>query len=131
MKYTVKSLQQFLNESIRAEEAHRDANAIQTVIDGKRGMGFITLVGATIDRDLFWTLVKQNDLKTMKVPSNPFEGYIYYRKRYEKPAKELLEIAERYGGFLAYDATEADTRRIGQLLGYEKRDIDKYIKERY
>lgn len=131
MKYTVKSLQQFLNEAIRSEEAHRDADAIQTVIDGKRGLGFIALIGATIDRDLFWTLVKEHGLKTMKVPSNPYEGYIYYRKRYEKSAKELLEIAERYGGFLAHNATKEETRRIGQLLGYEKRDIDKYIQERY
>jgi len=129
----IKTFEQFLTESIRAEEAHYDIDAVQTVIDGRRDLGFITIRGTTMDVDDFWSKVERYGLKTMKVTSNPFEAYIYYRdtKKAEKKAKELLEIAERHGGFLAHDATEADTRRIGQLLDYKKSDIDKYIKERY
>ena len=132
MKY-IKTFETFLTESIRAEEAYYDESAVQTVADGRRDLGYITLIGTTMNVKDFWSQVEEHGLKTLPVPSNPFKAYIYYRdnKKAEKKAKELLEIAERYGGFLAHNATEADTRRIGQLLDYKKSDIDKYIKERY
>jgi hypothetical protein len=121
-----------LDESIRADEAHYDKSAIQTVIDGKRDLGFIT-IKASVDtsRDEFWDLVKTHNLGTIKLPKNPFDAYIYYRKGAERKAKELEKIANKYGGYLSYEATEAESRRIGELLGYDKRDIDQYINKNY
>ena len=116
-----------VKEEIAAEEAHEDKNAIQTVLDGKRELGLISLKGSTVSAEKFWEIVKNNNLNTLQVPSNPFEMYIYYVDGAESKAKELKDIAEKYDGFLSYKATEEDSRRIGQLLGYKKEDIDDYI----
>jgi hypothetical protein len=126
-------LKSILNEIIKASDAHRDESAIQTVIDGKRDVGFITLKGTTmnIDETEFKQLIKKNKLKSLKVPSNEYNAFIYYRAGAEDKAKELLDIAEKNGGYLAWDATEEDSRRIGELLGYEKDDIDWYINKNY
>lgn len=123
----IKKFDEFLNETIRASEAHRDEDAIETVISGKRDVGYVTLIGSTMDRDHFWSGVQRGGLKTLRVPSNPFECYVYYRPGAEKEAEELRDIAEKYAGYLAYYATEEDTRRIGELLGYDKQDIEDFI----
>ena len=127
----IPTFEDFVFETIRAEEAHRDENAIQTVIDGRRDLGFIALKTATISDDSFWELVKKHGLKTMEVPGNEFEAYIYYKPSAERKAIELKKIASKYGGFLAYNATKAESIRIGQLLGYDKKDIDWYINKNY
>ena len=66
-----------LEESIRAEEAYRDRNAIQTVIDGKRDIGFITIKSSVdTNEEEFWNLVKTHNLGTIKLPKNEFDAYI-------------------------------------------------------
>lgn len=116
-----------LKEAISASDAYSNKNAIQTVIDGKRDLGFITLIGSDIPESTFWSLIKNNGLKTISIPSNKYKGYIYFRNGSEDKARELMDIAEKYGGYLAHNATPEDTRRIGQLLGYHESDIDDYI----
>jgi hypothetical protein len=121
-----------LEESIRAEEAYRDKSALQTVIDRKRDLGYITLktmVDLSIDE--FWDLVKTHNLGIIKLPKNEFEAYIYFNKGAEKKAKELAKIANKYEGYLSYEATEQESRRIGELLGYDKKDVDGYIHKNY
>jgi len=124
-------IKQRLREAISASEAHSDADAIQTVIDGKRDIGFIILIGTTLGRDNFWDLIKKHNLKTIKVPSNDYDAYIYYNERGESKAKELWDIAEKYGGYLSYKATAEETRRIGQLLNYKESDIEGFIQKNY
>lgn len=116
-----------LKETIKASEAHRDESALQTVVDGKRDLGFNTLKNSTMPKEEFLQIVKKNNLKLLQVPSNPNQAVIYYRPGSEKQAEELKDIAEKYNGYLSYEATEEDSRRIGELLGYEKEDIDDYI----
>jgi hypothetical protein len=116
-----------LKEEIRAEEAYRDEDAVQTVVDGKRDLGIITLKASTMPEETFWDIVEKNGLKTLKVPSNPYRAYIYYREGAESRANALKNIAEKYDGFLAHDATEEDSRQIGRLLGYRAEDIEDYI----
>jgi len=41
---------------------------------------------------------------------------------------ELLQIANKYGGKLHYDANEEDSRRIGQILNYHPNEIEDYIR---
>ena len=126
-----KLFENYLLEKIRSEEAHRDENAVQTVVDGTRDLGFLTVKGSTLDEKDFWELVEKGGLKTIKVPGNQFDAYIYFQPKAEKKAEELKKIAMKYGGFLAWDATEEDSRRIGELLGYVKKDIDWYINKNY
>lgn len=127
----IPSFDEFINETIRSEEAHRDPDAIQTVVDGKRDLGYITLRGSIMQSQDFWKAIEEGGLKVLRVPSNPNECYVYYRPGAEAQAEELRDIAEKYDGYLAYYATEEDSRRIGELLGYDKIDIDWYIKKNY
>ncbi len=130
MKHT-KTYDEFLSESIKAEEAYRDENAIQTVIDGKRDLGFITLIGSTLPEKVIWTMIKDGGLKTISLPENKHKAYIYYRPGAEKKAKELADIANKYEGYLSWEATKEETQRIGELLNYDKRDIDTYVNKNY
>jgi hypothetical protein len=125
------TFQQFLTESIRAEEAYQDRSAVQTVIDGRRDLGFITIRTSTLPVAEFWTMIESNGLETIPVEGNRYEACIYFRPEALDQALELKAIAEKYGGYLAWDASEADSRRIGELLGYEDEDIDTYINKNY
>jgi len=107
------TFEEFVNEIIKAEEAYRDENAVQTVIDRKRDLGFIAIKTSTMEPSVFWELIKTHGLKTIEVPGNEFEAYIYFRPGAERKANELKKIAMKYGGFLAYNATKEDSRRIG------------------
>ena len=127
----IHTYESFLNESIKAEEAYRDENAIQTVIDGKRDLGFITIIGSTLPEKTIWGMIKGGGLKTIKLVGNTHKAYIYYKSGAEKKAKELADIANKYGGYLSWEATKEETQRIGQLLNYDKRDIDLYVNKNY
>jgi hypothetical protein len=113
-------------KTIRAHEAHNDDNAIETVINGRRNLGIIGMTYNSLTGN-FWDIIKTNNLKVLKIPSNPGDVYIYFRPGAEKQAQELKDIAEKYDGYLAYWATENDTRRIGQLLNYHQKDIEDFI----
>lgn len=117
-----------LREIINASEATTDVGSVQTILDGKRGVAFISKIGnSSQDWDTIQQMIEDNGLKTMYVKGNPNEAYIVYAQGHEKDASELKDIAEKYGGFLRYDATEEDSRRIGQLLNYKESDIEDYI----
>ena len=132
MNIHIPTFDEFVSESIKAEEAHRDKSGIQTVIDGKRDVGFITIkTSVDINKDEFWNLIKTNNLGTINLPENPYEAYIYFNKGAEKKAKELAKIANKYGGFLSYEATKQESKKIGELLGYDKADIDWYLNKNY
>lgn len=117
-----------LKEVISASEAYSDLDAVQTIVDGKRGVAFIawkTMPDRYVEP--VRKLIEDNGLKTMYVQGNEYDAYIVYAQGHEKDANELKDIAEKYGGYLAYNASEEDSRRIGQLLGYKESDIEDYI----
>ena len=121
-------LKQILTEDINAEEAHTELGAIQTIIDGKRDVGAIAF--RAIDKNVanyIDELIEENGLKKIEVPSNPYGMGIIFRPGAERQAQELLSIAEKYGGYFSSKATEEDSRRIGQLLGYKQSNINDYI----
>jgi hypothetical protein len=113
-------LKEELDEEIKASEAYSTYNSIKTLIDGKRDVAF---VGKST---YIYLLSKYHGLKVIKVPNS--DNYIIYKKGAEDKANELLDIANKYGGFLHWQATDEDSRRIGQLLGYNQEDIEDYIK---
>lgn len=121
----------FVQEGIRASEAHRDQSAVATVVDGKRDLGFIALKTTTMNVEDFWQAVENAGLLTIPVEGNPYDAYVYYRPEAQAQAMELKSIAQKYGGFLRWDASQEDSIRIGELLGYAQEDIDSYIKANY
>lgn len=113
-------LKEELSEEIKASEAYSDYNSIKTIVDGKRDVAFVK------KSTYIYLLSKYHGLKVIKVPDS--DNYIIYKKGAEDKANELLDIANKYGGFLHWQATDEDSRRIGQLLGYNQEDIEDYIK---
>lgn len=121
-----------LLEEIDPSEAYEDVDDIQTILDGKRNLAFITLKSMRpSDAQMVQQMIADNDLKVMYVKGNPYEAYVVYTQGSESKASELKGIAEKYGGFLSKDATREETKRIGQLLGYTKQSIEDYINKRY
>lgn len=110
-----------LKEEISAKEAYNNLGSIQTIISGRRNIGWITF-----PKKQELSLIRGSGLETLPVPLNP-NSYIIYRQGFEKEAEELLNIANKYQGRLSVNASEEDSRRIGQLLGYKQSDIEDYI----
>ena len=102
---------------------HEIYTSIQTVIDGKRDVGFICLDSESKK------IVKENGLKMLRTKSTTF---IIYRneKESEEKAKKLFDIAMSHKGYLN-DQTPKEAREIGKLLGYTEKSINKYIKRKY
>lgn len=118
-----------LIESIHPKEASYDNDAIQTVVDGKRNLGAITIDTSQYrgTARYFFKRMKDLGLNILHVPSNPYTLYIYYRDGAEEEAEELRDIAEKHGGYFAWWATDEDTRRIGKLLGYNDSAVEVFI----
>lgn len=120
-----------MTETIDPREAYDDEDALQTIIDGKRRVGFFTKRGADYPHDKLIQRVEQTSLQVLPVDGNPNEAFIVYHPDGYEDAVELKKIAEKYGGFLSVNATQEDTIRIGELLGYDAKSIDSYVKQRY
>jgi hypothetical protein len=115
-----------LTEVIRNSEVRTDMDSIMSVAEGKRGVGFITLYPDSRMSHIAEKMIEDNDLRMVRCPSRPI-NVVIYRPKSRKDAMELVSIAEKYNGYLAYNATEEDSRRIGQLLSYHEDDINDYI----
>ena len=114
-----------LREEISATEAYDTKGTIDTIIDGKRNVGWL---GLTKDYELRY--IKDSGLSVIKVVKNP-GSYIIFDSSSPgamENARELLQISNKYGGYLAFNATKEDAYRIGQILGYKEEDIQNYIK---
>ena len=115
-----------IEKEISSQEAHNDNDALQTVIDGKRNLAF--LVYSTKDEEKELAKLDKLELKYLKVPSNPKFAYVIYREGSEKEANELVQVAEKYKGYLSNKASAEDTRKIGKLLSYKDSDVEEFIK---
>lgn len=119
-----------LKEDIDPKEAYNATSSLQTIINNKRNVGYIVLDEINSPKT-FWEIIEENNLKSLKVKSKDNHNvYIIYRPGYEKNAEELKNLAEKYGGYLSINATDDETRRIGELLGYKKEAIDSFIEKR-
>ena len=119
-----------VNEDIDASEAYRDENALQTIIDGKRGVGIIMfgmypqLKELAINAGLNFIKIKQDSHPESLGTS------IVYRDGYEKQANRLHDIMKSHGGYVA-DETPEEAREIGLLLGYTEDSVNKFVEKRY
>ena len=118
-------IRKLLRESISASEAYKDSDSIKTVIDNKRNVCFICFV-----KDELKQIAINNNLKYIKVPKNIHDCYIIYREEGKGQALELLNITNKYDGYLSSQASAKDTRRIGQLLDYHEEEIEDFIKDK-
>jgi hypothetical protein len=118
-----------LKETIRASEAHRNIDAARTVCNGKRNVAFMAGLSHREAVEIS-DMVYDYDLDSIRVPSSHHDAYIIFRKGHGKQAKALLDIAEKYGGYLSYEATDDETREIGRLLEYDPEDIEEFIRTR-
>ena len=117
------------SEEIDPSEVSDYKGSINTVLNGKRNVGMVTLSFHSIPESNFLNYMKDAGLGAIKVPSSPHNMYVFFKKEARAEAEELKDIAEKYGGYLSAKATDEDTRRIGQILGYKKEAVEAFIKK--
>ena len=112
-----------ISEEIEPEEAYSHPNALKTVVNGKRNVGFYG--GATFD-----------DVEALKVsglkyfPLNINRAYVFYRDGYEEDAMRLASIARRRNGYLPTKTPE-ETYEIGILLGYKENKVKEFVLKKF
>lgn len=120
---------QLLKETIHPSEAYRNIDAARTVCDGKRNVAFMAGLSYRESVEIS-DMVYDCDLESIRVPSSNHDAYIIFRKGHDKQAHQLLNIAEKYGGYLSFEATDDETREIGRLLEYNPEDVEEFIRTR-
>lgn len=118
---------QFVSEAIKASEAYNTYSSLKTLLDGKRKIAFVNKNDFKY-KDVKELLTQLRGFKEMPVKGEHGTVIIYHPDSHRQ-AVELKEIAERYDGLLHWKASLRDHRRIGELLGYEKGDIDDFIRD--
>lgn len=132
----IQLFEQFITERIKASEAYDTVDAIQTVIDDKRDLVFISTMEnpmyrsnneyelAAMQRGL------ENGLTAIEVKGkSDGKAWVLYKKN-KKAAQKLADYAESKGGYLSDDTPE-EAKYVGDLLGYDKADIQAFIKRVY
>jgi hypothetical protein len=127
----VKVCKGLMKEDIDPSEAYNDVDAIDTLKDKKRDVAFIVAKSNTPENwEYVQKVIQDNGIKVMYVKGNPYDAYVAYLPGSENKATQLKDLAEKYGGYLASNATADDARKIGKLLGYQEDKIEQYIKDR-
>jgi len=121
-----------ITESIKASEAHTEIGSFRTLEDGKRNIAWvqINIVPYKLQKYIIDSS-ERNDFGVIRVLENPNKPVIIYRQGYKEQAEELYNIAKKYNGYLAWNASYEDSKRIGELLEYTPKDIEKYLNKNY
>lgn len=127
-------IKESIDEEIHPSEAYRDMDDIQTIIDGKRGVGFIAALVPSILNDM----VKKADeagLNMFKIQRAKDAAYVIYADGYEKQARELVNIAQKFDGYLpcckGQGITPDEVYRIGRLLGYYRDNVIEFVTDKF
>lgn len=132
----IKLFEQFIIERIKASEAYDTMNAVQTVINDKRDLVFIS----TMDNPMYRPNNEkelaamqhglENGLTAIEVKGKPDgKSWVLYKKN-KRAAQKLADYAESKGGYLS-DNTPEEAKYVGDLLGYDKADIQAFVKRVY
>jgi len=130
------SILQFILTEIKASEAYREHDAIKTVIDGKRDVGYEAMIAGPPYDNSEWPLVRKMiddaGLGIIELPRHNGEAIIYHRNTpiARRKAKRLAQIAMKHDTYLA-DETSEEAREIGKLLGYDDADIEEFVNRVY
>ena len=114
-----------INEQVHPLDVTGARTAIESLVNKRRNVGWIN---EPKQEDV--DLMNDNEIQSIKVPSNPYDAYVIYLDGHENEAKELKNIAERYKGFLSPQSSDEETQRIGRILSYPENEIEEYIKKR-
>ena len=132
----IQLFEQFIGEKIKASEAYNTMNGVQTVIDDKRDLAFISTMDNPIYRPNNESELAameyglENGLKAIEVKGKTDgKAWILYKKN-KKAAQKLADYAESKGGYLS-DGTPEEAKYDGDLLGYDSSDIQSFIKRVY
>jgi hypothetical protein len=132
----IKLFEHFINERIKASEAYDTKNGVQTVIDGKRDLVFISTMDNPIYRPnnekelAAMQYGLDNGLKAIEVKGKKDgRAWVMYKNN-KRAAQKLADYAESKEGYLS-DSTPAEAKYVGDLLGYDKKDIKAFIKRVY
>lgn len=117
-----------IKETVHPDNVSDNINGVKSLCDEQRGISWVSNV-SEIDANQIADMINNCNLNSIRVPSNPHLAFIIYRNGYEKQAKRLLRLAEKYGGYLSRDASDDDTREIGRLLEYDPESIEDYIRK--
>ena len=123
-----------INESVDPLTVANEEDSVMSIINHKRNIGTITkngFVPKTMSWDELLMFIKNNGLLLMDIKSNQNGFYIIYRPYAFKQAQELHDLAEKYNGFLSYNASLEDSYRIGYLLEYNEKNIKEYLYKNY
>lgn len=117
----------WLNETIDPSEAMDDKSSIQTIIDGKRNVAFITTFNSSISAS-----INSNKLRTLQIHEidevDPMKKkWIIYKPEAEEDARKLLKITNDNDGYLR--GTPEEQREIGRILNYDPEKVEAFIKK--
>ena len=123
-----------LSESISVQEAARDMDAIQTILDGKRDLGYIAITTQKI-------IDPRSSISALGLAINNGLNLIPLRGREEgvafivwkedaEAAQKLAQFAESKGGYLRDDSPE-EAQFIGRALNYNEDEITQYVNRNY
>ena len=122
-------IKEHISEEIDPNEAYRDETSVQTVLNGKRGVGFL-VVYCPQAKELLKKAIA-GGLKTISMPQE--EGsfgkttaHVIYRNGFEEEAMRLAKIARKNGGYLPTNTPE-ETYEIGILLGYYPEKVKEFV----
>ena len=126
-------LTEVLVEEIDPSEAYTDEGAINTIIDGKRGVGFLAVYYDSHKKLLDKTI--ENGLKYIAMPQQggSFKdsvAYVIYRPGAEEKAMQLAKIARKHGGYVPIETPE-ETYEIGILLGYYPDKVKEFVLQKF
>ena len=132
----VKLYEEFVAEKIKASEAYETMEAVQTVIDNKRDLAFISTMNDPMYRpnnESELAAMKHgldNGLSAIEVKGKPDgKAWVLYKKN-KRAAQKLADYAESKGGYLS-DSTPEEAKYVGDLLGYDEGDIQAFIQRIY
>lgn len=130
----IRSYESHLSESVTVQEAARDRDAVQTVLDGKRDLAFIAISTQKI-------IDPRPSIDALGLAINSGLNLIPLRGRTEgvafviwkedaEAAQALARFAESKEGYLRDDTPE-EAQFIGRALNYNEDEIAQYVNRNY
>jgi hypothetical protein len=133
----IKLYEEHVSEKIKASEAYNTMNAVQTLVDGKRDLAFISIMDNPIYTPNNIEELKAlaygaaNGLRVMEVPDKEDgQAFIMYREGAIDKAQKLADFATSKGGYLA-DSTPEEARYVGDLLDYDDASVEEFVARKY
>lgn len=127
-------IKESIDEDIHPSEAYRDNTSIQSIVNGKRGVGFMATLSSSVMDELV-KIVDEADLNMFKIHRAKDVAYVIFRNGYEKQARELVNIAQKHEGYLPccpdQGITPDEVYKIGRLLGYYRDSVIEFVTDKF